>query len=169
MATLRIYHSSEQFLLPLMYCYTERGVNSSSQPDAAEPFKSTALFVKRRGNVQKTTGVVVKPIVSNKFYSHGQVDLVNMQSSPQDQLKWIMVYQCHLTKFVILRPLSCKRAAEVAFQLMDIFLLFGAQAILQSDNGLEFLAQVITELKELWPQFIMVHGKPRHPQSQGSV
>ncbi|XP_041378891.1 KRAB-A domain-containing protein 2-like [Gigantopelta aegis] len=71
--------------------------------------------------------------------------------------------------FVILRPLSSKRAAEVAFQLLDIFLLFGAPAILQSDNGSEFTAQVITELKELWPQLIMVHGKPRHPQSQGSV
>ena len=41
--------------------------------------------------------------------------------------------------------------------------------ILQSDNGSEFTAQVITELKELWLQLIMVHGKPRHPQSQGSV
>ena len=52
---------------------------------------------------------------------------------------------------------------------MYIFLLFAAPAILQSDNGSEFTAQVITELKELWPQLIMVHGKPRHPQSQGSV
>ena len=92
-----------------------------------------------------------------------------MQSSPQGQFKWIMVYQCHLTKFVILRPLSSKRAAEVAFQLLYIFLIFGAPAILQSDNGSEFTAQVITELKELWPQLIMVHGKSRHPQSQDSV
>ena len=60
-----------------------------------------------------------------------------MQSSPQGQFKWIMVYQCHLTSFVILRPLSSKRAAKVAFQLLDIFLLFGAPAILQSDNGSE--------------------------------
>ncbi|XP_064079514.1 SCAN domain-containing protein 3-like [Macrobrachium nipponense] len=92
-----------------------------------------------------------------------------MQSSPQAQFKWIMLYQCHLTKFVILRPLSSKRAAEVVFQLLDIFLLFGAPAILQSDNGSEFTAHVITELKDLWPDLIIVHGKPRHPQSQGSV
>jgi len=25
------------------------------------------------------------------------------------------------------------------------------------------------ELKEMWPSLVMVHGKPRHPQSQGSV
>ena len=79
------------------------------------------------------------------------------------------MYQCHLTKFCILRPLTSKRAAEVAFQLLDIFLLFGAPCILQSDNGSEFTAQVISELKDLWPQLHLVHGKPRHPQSQGSV
>ena len=106
---------------------------------------------------------------SSEFNSRSQVDLVDTQSSPQGQFKWIIVYQCHLTKFVILRPLSSKRAAEVASQLLDIFLIFGAPAILQSDNGSEFTAQVITELKELWPQLIMVHGKPRHPQSQVSV
>ncbi|XP_064096387.1 KRAB-A domain-containing protein 2-like [Macrobrachium nipponense] len=84
-------------------------------------------------------------------------------------MKWIMVYQDHLTKFCVLRPLTSKRAAEVAYQLLDIFLLLGAPEILQSDNGLEFTACVITELKLLWPGLVMVHGKPRHPQSQGSV
>ena len=51
---------------------------------------------------------------------------------------------------------------------MDIFLLFGAPHILQSDNGSEFTAQIISDLK-LWPELVIVHGKPRQPQSQGSV
>ena len=72
-------------------------------------------------------------------------------------------------KFNVIHPLTSKRAAEVAYQLMDIFLLFGAPHILQSDNGSEFTAQIISDLKELWPELVMVHGKPRHPQSQGSV
>ena len=92
-----------------------------------------------------------------------------MQSMPHGEYKFIMVYQDHLTKFCMLRPLPCKRAALVAFQLMDIFLNFGAPAILQSDNGAEFTAEVVTELKLLWPDLVIVHGKPRHPQSQGSV
>ena len=33
-----------------------------------------------------------------------------------------MVYKCRIAEFVILRPQSCKGAAEVAFQLMGIFL-----------------------------------------------
>ncbi|XP_066969114.1 KRAB-A domain-containing protein 2-like [Macrobrachium rosenbergii] len=38
-----------------------------------------------------------------------------------------------------------------------------------SDNGSEFTASVISKLKLLWPDLLIVHGKPRHPQSQGSV
>ncbi|XP_076053627.1 KRAB-A domain-containing protein 2-like [Oratosquilla oratoria] len=38
-----------------------------------------------------------------------------------------------------------------------------------SYNELEFTASVITDLKLLWPDLVMVHRKPRHPQSQGSV
>jgi transposase InsO family protein len=60
-------------------------------------------------------------------------------------------------------------AAEVAYQLTDIFLLLDAPHILQSDNGREFTANIITELKLLWPELKLVHGRPRHPQSQGSV
>ena len=69
----------------------------------------------------------------------------------------------------MLRPLLSKRAACVAFHLMDVFLNFGAPAILQSDNGAEFTAKIINELREFWPDLVIVHGKLRHPQSQGSV
>jgi hypothetical protein len=35
-------------------------------------------------------------------------------------------------------------------QILDIFLLFGAPNILQSDNGAEFTASIISQLKDLW-------------------
>ena len=92
-----------------------------------------------------------------------------MQSMAYMNCKWIMVYQDHLTTFCVLKPLTSKHAAEVAYQLVDVFLLFGAPTILQSDNGFQFTANIITELKQLWPDMKLVHGKPRHPQSQGSV
>ncbi|XP_068223849.1 KRAB-A domain-containing protein 2-like, partial [Palaemon carinicauda] len=44
---------------------------------------------------------------------------------------------------------------------------FGAPAILQSDNGREFVNAVIAELSTLWPEFKLVTGRPCHPQSQG--
>ncbi|XP_050062904.1 KRAB-A domain-containing protein 2-like [Aphis gossypii] len=37
------------------------------------------------------------------------------------------------------------------------------------DNGREFANQVVTEICAMWPELKIVHGKPRHSQSQGSV
>ena len=45
--------------------------------------------------------------------STAQVDLIDMQSQPDGDLKWILVYQDHLTKFVQLRPVKSKRAPEL--------------------------------------------------------
>ena len=56
-------------------------------------------------------------------------------------------YQDHLTKFVILRPLKAKTAVAIVHKVLDIFLSFGAPSILQSDNGREFVNQVIEGLK----------------------
>ena len=52
---------------------------------------------------------------------------------------------------------------------MTIFSQFGPPNILQSDNGLEFVATVITELKPIWTDLLIIHGRPRHPQSQGCI
>ena len=81
-----------------------------------------------------------------------------------------MVYQDHLTKFVVLRPLQKKSADEVVNHLLDTFSLFGSPHILQSDNGREFKnVNLATMIRDKWPECKIVHGKPRHPQSQGSV
>ena len=82
-----------------------------------------------------------------------------MQSMAKTQCKRIMNYQDHLTKFCVLRPLTSKRASEVAYQMLDIVLLVGAPGDLLfcSDNGAEFTANVITELKQMWPDLVSVH------------
>jgi transposase InsO family protein len=92
-----------------------------------------------------------------------------MQGCPDGQFKFILNYQDHFTKFCILRPLKTKTAAEVANNLLDIFTIFGAPALLQSDNGREFVVEVIEELALIWKDLKILHEKARHPQSQGSV
>ncbi len=92
-----------------------------------------------------------------------------MQTNPDGPYKFILKYQDHLTKFVQLRPLQSKTAAEVAKNFLDIFCIFGACCILQSDNGCEFANSIVEELRIMWPGLDIVHGKPRHSQSQGSV
>lgn len=114
-------------------------------------------------------GLVVAPILSDHMNSRCQVDLIDMQSEPDRDYRFILNYQDHLTKFTILKPLKSKTAEEVAYVVVDIFCMFGAPFILQSDNGREFFNRIIEELKDLWPGLKLVHGKPRHSQSQGSV
>lgn len=102
--------------------------------------------------------------------SRCQIDLIDMQAQPDGNYKFILVYQDHLTKFVNLRPLSNKRAEEVAYVLLDTYIyIFGAPAILQSDNGREFSNKIVEELCSMWKDLKIVHGKSRHSQSQGSV
>ena len=117
----------------------------------------------------KKKGLVIRPMISNEMNSRCQIDLIDMQSQADKDYKFICVYQDHLTKFVQLRPLKTKTAEEVAYVLLDIFTIFGAPSILQSDNGREFSNKVIEELCTMWPDLKIVHGKPRHSQSQGSV
>ncbi|GFY06886.1 KRAB-A domain-containing protein 2 [Trichonephila clavipes] len=122
---------------------------------------------KKQKSIKK--GIVVKPMIFSEFNSRCQVNLIDIQSQPDREYKFIMVYQNHLTKFVILKSLTSKKAEEVAYNLVDVFSLLGAPSILQSDNGREFANNVVTSLKEFWLALKIVHGKPRHSQSQGSV
>ncbi|XP_031334323.1 uncharacterized protein LOC116164310 [Photinus pyralis] len=61
------------------------------------------------------------------------------------------------------------KTKEVAEHLLEVFADLGIPCVLQSDNGREFANQVIEELVGMWPDCHIVHGKPRHSQSQGSV
>ncbi|XP_039303442.1 KRAB-A domain-containing protein 2-like [Solenopsis invicta] len=101
---------------------------------------------------KRKKGLVSKSILHSEMNSRCQVDLIDMQSQADEQFKFIMVYQDHLTKFILLRALQSKRAEEVALQLTDIFLTFGAPCILHSDNGREFVNSVIEELFTYWPR-----------------
>lgn len=87
----------------------------------------------------------MRPIISTVFNCRGQVDLIDLQSSPDNSYKWLMNYQDHATKFCYLRPLLTKRASEVATKILKIILEVGCPHILQSDNGREFTATIITE------------------------
>ena len=111
----------------------------------------------------------IKPIISSNFNSRGQVDLINMTAYPDGKMCWILHYQDHHDKMSYLRALPNKAATTVAAALLILFLQQGAPVILQSDNGKEFVARIIKELMQLWPDCKIVNGSPRHPQSQGSV
>lgn len=59
-------------------------------------------------------------------YDRGQVDLVDFQSLLDGDFKFILHYKEHLTKYSFFRPLKYKKASEIAMELLNIFLTFGA-------------------------------------------
>ncbi|KAK6477958.1 KRAB-A domain-containing protein 2-like [Huso huso] len=122
----------------------------------------------RNRNVPRR-GLAAQPLLLNEMSSPAQCDLIDFQSQPDGEYKWALMYQDHLTKFCILRPLKTKRGAEVAYILIDIFCLLGAPNVLQTDNGREFQNEIARELKAMWPQLKIVRGRPPRSESQGSV
>jgi len=114
----------------------------------------------KKSSVKK---LAVRPIISSAFGERGQIDLIDFQSCPDGEFKWVLNYQDHTTKFVVLRPLKRKAAVDVARELLKIFLFFGSPKILQSDNGREFANAVVAEVLLLWPECVILYGRPRHP------
>uniref|UniRef100_A0A8C0JS55 SCAN domain containing 3 n=1 Tax=Canis lupus dingo TaxID=286419 RepID=A0A8C0JS55_CANLU len=108
-----------------------------------------------------------KPI--KEVNSRCQVDLIDMQSSPDGEYKFIMHYQDLHTKLSFLRSLKSKRPKEIAHALLDIFTIIGAPSVLQSNNGREFSSQIVGELSNIWPELKIVHGKPQPCQSQSAM
>ena len=133
-------------------------------------FKDTCLKCGLK-KARARKGVVVKPILTPRAWHRWQTDLIDMQSQPDGEFRFIQHTQDHFTKYCFLQPLKRKTAANVAENLSFSFSVLGPPAcILQSDNGREFKnAEVVGMIKKSWPGLKMVHGKPRHSQSQGSV
>lgn len=136
-------------------------------------------------STRKATTPGHQPILTKGFGSRGQIDLIDLQSCPDGDYKFLLNYQDHGLKFYDNRPLQSKRAAAVAFALLDIFTLIGPPCILQSDNGKEFanaayktksvtlsdndVREVIEEIASVWPDVKLVHGRARHSESQGGI
>ena len=122
--------------------------------------------------------LVVKPISSTRFLSRYQVDLIDLWDMSDTHsmadcgipYKWLLVYQDHFTKYLLHIPLKHKSAVEVADVSEDIFCDLGPPHILQSDNGDEFSNHTLfSQLNLNWSSTKIIHGQPRHPESQVSI
>ncbi|CAF4134003.1 unnamed protein product [Rotaria magnacalcarata] len=113
--------------------------------------------------------VIPTAIISLGFMTRLQMDLIDMRTRPDGEFKWILHCRDHFTKYSWAYALPSKEARYVAESLLQLFFQFGSCKILQSDNGKEFTAQIIKDLKIKWPQLVILNGRPRHPQSQGLV
>lgn len=122
--------------------------------------------------------VLPPPIAIRSFRPHSriQVDLIDMapkkhrnfMSNNRWGYRYVLTVKCCFSKFCWLFSLKSKSADEVCSILKALFVKEGPPTILQSDNGGEFIGEVV---KKLCKEFDVrvVHGRPHHPQSQGQI
>ncbi|XP_074662077.1 SCAN domain-containing protein 3-like, partial [Tubulanus polymorphus] len=112
----------------------------------------------------------VIPIISQNVFERIQVDLIDMQRQETEGYRFILHAIDHASKFHFLWPLKGKFATDVKDALRILFSFTGLPKILQCDNGGEFSDRELGDLLSEWPSSCkIVHGRPRHPQSQGLV
>lgn len=103
------------------------------------------------------SAVSVKKFVPfSEYMDRLQMDLIDMRSRPDHVssgriFRWILHLKDHFTKFCWAQPLETKEAREVYLGVRQIFFNFGPPKILQSDNGREFVNELITSLREDFP------------------
>lgn len=100
-----------------------------------------------------------------------KIDLIDMRHRPDGIYKWIGHFMDHWSKFHVLFALSRKTAAEVALNLQNfVFSYLGTPKILHSDNGREFVNEIVESVVKDWPGDVtIVNGRPRNPKCQGLI
>ena len=113
----------------------------------------------------------LKPIIEREFLSRVQIDLIDMRHSMDGEYAYIGHFVDHFSKFNVLFPLKTKTADEVSTLLEERVLAYlGPPKIFHSDNGREFVNQLIRAMFDKWGGNVtFINGRPRHSQSQGLV
>lgn len=111
-----------------------------------------------------------KNITAARPFERLIIDLIDMRcyADSNCNMSWILTGIDVYSKFAFTFPLKTKTAKEVTDNLMKMFFLFGYPAILQSDNGKEFTNSILNQFCHD-NKILFIHGRPRHPQSQGQV
>ena len=131
-------------------------------------------YVQECNACQRTSSIKerddIVPVVSSGPMEHLQMDLVDFTQykDSNNGFAWLLTIMCIFSKFLWAVPLMNKEATTVGNALIQLFSQWGAPSILQSDNGKEFVAEVIGRIcSSLGIE--LRHGRPRHPMSQGQV
>ncbi|CAF2059664.1 unnamed protein product [Rotaria magnacalcarata] len=127
------------------------------------PYDAVMLFIKlcdscsSRQNFAKSSAT--KQILSIDYLSRIQISLIDMTSRPSGNFKWILHTKDSFSKFVWAYPLESKEVEPVTEKLLNQFYTFGPSCILQSDNGKEFVTQIINKMRKTWVDLVILNGK----------
>ena len=97
------------------------------------------------------------------------MDLIDTRSAEYNGFKWIFHSKDYFLKSALFRPLIFREVVSIAETLKTIVYEFGLPQILQSDNGHKFAARVMIDVIKMWPELLIVNGRPRHSQDQALI
>ncbi|KAI4488470.1 hypothetical protein M0802_011576 [Mischocyttarus mexicanus] len=100
--------------------------------------------------------IVVKPMKFNYFNIHCQSALLDFSLMPDDNYKFVFIYQYNLTKFLILHPLTTNYVKEIITKLINIFTIFGAPCILELEFDQESCNYIANNIKSNWPELNII-------------
>jgi hypothetical protein len=111
-----------------------------------------------------------RPIQAALPMERNQCDLVDMQKYPEKrddglEYKFVLSLIDVFSRFLWLRAIPSKHADVVAEKIYEIYMQFGTPLIFQTDQGSEFKQEVELLHSKLGAR--VIHGRPRHPQTQG--
>ena len=101
-------------------------------------------------------------------WCHVQIDCHVHLPESGEGFAVLLAIICVFTGFIILRPVKSTTAEAIAKELWEVFCIFGPPQILQSDNGPEFVNDIVralTRLTGIDHRFI----SPYNPRADGKV
>lgn len=116
----------------------------------------------------------LQPLIQKDFLERVQIDLIDMRHCPDREFHYIAHFMDHFSKFHVLFPLktkSLKSAKEVAQALEErVLAYFGPPKIFHSDNGREFVNNLVKSLFQTWGgQVTFVTGRPHIRSHKASL
>jgi hypothetical protein len=160
-------HEKGHFGRDRMFSYISEKYYGITKLDI-EDFCKSCLSCKMHEPLKRTDPL--KPIETEFVRQRYQVDLVDLSkfADMNDGYNYLMNAIDCFSKYGFSIPLKTKTASEVVTNLEQIFREYGAPLMLHTDNGKEFSNHL---MKTLCGQYSVeiVHGRARHPQSQGQI
>ncbi len=121
---------------------------------------------KKRRNIPKPP---LKPIIAREPLERVEIDFtVYDYADPDNGHIYILTIVDCCTKFLWAKTFVSKHAGPVAQYLFDLFASEGYPTIVQSDNGKEFVAEIVKEYLRL-VKAQEKHSRAKHPQTNGQV
>ena len=107
------------------------------------------------------------PVAQEKMFKV-HMDLVGPLPQSADGKRYISVITDQLTRYTFTEPLADKSAISVALAFQKFISMFGCPQHLVTDQGTEFLNQVLDEVARFY-EITKVHIKAYRPSANGLV